>query len=216
MIGGKQRETKQNETERKNKMPFISFEKLAEAEKGISKMGNFFGEIYKIAKPQIKFGKPTKRKICGCGEYYWKGMPQLTDELKEQLHEIIGTDDYKSCMIQIYNGGDTIGWHTDKRPKGYTSDMVEMWSWGFLQMIHFGSVECDDTYPIGYFETRDAGVDWLSKKTEIISGSKISCKAYDIEHRAKTYKSKGKFINWDVGAEHIRGCDFRLNITIRK
>lgn len=197
-------------------MPFVSKEKLEESRDGTSKMGNFFMEINKIAKPQIKFGKPTKRKICGCGEYYWKGMPQLTDELKEQLHEIIGTDDYKSCMLQIYDGGDTIGWHKDKRPKGYKSDSVEMWSWGFLNFAFYGIMECDDTYPIGYFQTRDTEVDWLSRKIDIVSGGKIICAGYDIEHRAKTYKSKSKFVSLEKGAEQIRGCDFRLNITIRK
>ena len=188
-------------------MPFTSAEKYNEAITGTSKMGNFFSEIYKIAQPQIKFGKPTKRKICGCGEYYWKGMPQLTDELKEQLHTIIGTDEYKTCMIQIYEGGDSIGWHKDKRPEGYESDIVEMWSWGFLSGPPYGIMECDDTYSIGYFETRDT---FLSEKRDIFSGQKITCKAYEYEHRAKTYKVKQK------GSEMIRGCDFRLNITLRK
>lgn len=206
-MGGK--EKKKN----KNTMPFVSREKYLEANRGTSKMANFFMEIYKIAKPQIKFGKPTKRKICGCGEYYWKGMPQLTDELKKELHTIIGTDEYKSCMIQIYEGGDTIGWHKDKKPEGYESDIVDMWSWGFISGALVGMMECDDTWPIGYFETRD---NCLSEKREIFSGKKISCKAYELEHRAKTYKLKTKFVSDDKGSEMIRGCDFRLNITLRK
>jgi hypothetical protein len=165
-----------------------------------SKVLDFYKAIDQIAKPQKVRGKHTRRRVCGVGNYYYNDLPQLTDELKETLNELIGRSDYQTAMIQIYEGGDSIGWHKDKKEKHYKSDIVEMWNWGFNRgscCLH----ECGDE-DIGYFQIK--GHD----KIPIKHGQQMKVGAYEFEHKAYTYKSGNKY--------GVKGCDFRMNITIRE
>lgn len=164
---------------------------------------DFFGSASRIAQPQVIRGKRTDRQICGVGNYYYSKLPQIK---REELDAFLFKDrepiPYKSAMIQIYSGGDSISWHKDKRPEGYEDDKVTMFNFGFNRRVMTGLEEVTDKV-LGYIEFEKKG------KIELRHGQMISENAYEEKHRAYTYKasSNGRWLK--------RGCDYRMNITLR-
>jgi hypothetical protein len=164
---------------------------------------DFFNSACRIAKPQTVRGRVIPRQVCGVGSYYYPNLPQIK---REDLDAFLFKDrepiPYKSAMIQIYHGGDNIGWHKDIRPSGYVDDKVTMFNYGFNNRVMTGLEEVTDKV-LGYIEFENKG------KIELRHGQMISENAYDEKHRAYTYKSSSK------GRWLKKGCDYRMNITLR-
>jgi len=73
--------------------------------------------VLKLAESPIKFGKPTKRKVCLIGpSYYYPGMPCLSVGDVPDLMEEFGIADLPglSILVNVYPNTDAgIGWHCD-------------------------------------------------------------------------------------------------------
>jgi len=75
-------------------------------------------KIIELAQPQIKFGRPTKRKCLCLGKvpYYWKNAPVAKLAQFPEIRELIPIADLEdwSILINVYeNSGEGIGWHID-------------------------------------------------------------------------------------------------------
>ena len=156
-------------------------------------------------------GKETKRRFMGVGQYYWKDIPQLDAFTKTIVDALIEEKDrdYKSALLILYEGGDSCGWHKDKKDEEFTNENVVMYNFGHRKGWN------DDFQPtketeLGYIETdlpegtgRLGWHDLYAEEIKITHDSRIEMKAYDIRHRAKTWKRYKQFSH-------------RINITLRK
>ena len=88
------------------------------------------------------YGKPIKRKILTIGrEYYWKGYHLDDATLLGRIRTALEIpDEYNSLLINVYEAGDTIAWHTDRttglRP-GCDVISVSVGGTGTLGYMHF-------------------------------------------------------------------------------
>ena len=156
------------------------------------------------AKPMLVRGKETKRRFMGVGQYYWKDIPQLGVLAKALVDALIEEKDrdYKSALLILYEAGDTCGWHKDKKDEEFTNENVVMYNFGHRKGWN------DDFQPtkgaeLGYILTdlREHGD--YGEEIKIKHDERIEMKAYDIKHKAKTWKRYKQFSH-------------RINITLRK
>jgi hypothetical protein len=96
----------------------ITIKKKKKTKKLVVKESTWKQRVIELAKPQIKYGRPTKRKMLCLGQvpYYWKDSPVARLSQFPEIKELIPIKDLDnwSILINVYeNAGEGIGEHID-------------------------------------------------------------------------------------------------------
>jgi len=147
--------------------------------------------IIENAEPVVYRGKPTNRKLFLLGEKYFDtNIPNIEKVPKRIKKYFKIPKNYDTCLVNVYEHGNKIGMHTDK--KKYVNINYNILSVS-IGINNEGGIITDDTLKLGWMEIN-------GKKIDIIN-NKIITLDYESPHRAVTRITKN--------------MKYRINFTFR-